>query len=101
MMLIVGWLDWNCSRIDDVCQRWGEIKNDAGPHRSGAGESSGTRDRTEEVDLSEYRDFADAYRQLGRFLDDVYDRKRIHSSLGYLNPTEFEQQWLKGQSDPT
>jgi putative transposase len=38
--------------------------------------------KEEEVDLSEYRDFADAYRQLGRFLDDVYDRKRIHSSLG-------------------
>jgi hypothetical protein len=51
-----------------------------------------------QLPLSEYRDFADAYRQLGRFLDDVYDRKRIHSSLDYLTPTEFEQQWLKGQS---
>jgi putative transposase len=57
--------------------------------------------KEEEVDLSEYRDFADAYRQLGRFLDDVYDRKRIHSSLGYLTPTEFERQWLKGQSVPS
>jgi transposase InsO family protein len=54
-----------------------------------------------QLPLSEYRDFADAYRQLGRFLDDVYDRKRIHSSLDYLTPTEFEQQWLKGQSVPT
>jgi putative transposase len=52
----------------------------------------------EEIDLSEYRDFADAYGQLGRFLDDVYNRKRIHSSLGYLTPAEFEQQWLRGQS---
>ena len=53
--------------------------------------------REEEIDLSEYRDFADAYSQLGRFLDDVYNRKRIHSSLGYLTPAEFEQQWLRGQ----
>jgi hypothetical protein len=46
---------------------------------------------------SEYRDFADAYGQLGRFLDDVYNRKRIHSSLGYLTPAKFEQQWLREQ----
>jgi putative transposase len=52
--------------------------------------------KEEEVDLSEYRDFGDAYGQLGRFLDKVYDRKRIHSSLGYLTPAEFEQQRLRG-----
>jgi len=46
-----------------------------------------------EVDLSEYLDYHDAYRQIGRFLDDVYMHKRIHSSLGYLTPAEFEAQW--------
>jgi putative transposase len=43
--------------------------------------------------LSEYRDFADARRQLGRFLDGVYNHKRIPAALGYLTPLEFEQQW--------
>ncbi len=43
--------------------------------------------------LAEYRDYADARRQLGRFLDAVYNRKRIHSALGSLTPAEFEQQW--------
>lgn len=47
--------------------------------------------RDEEIDLSEYRDFSDAYGQLGRFLDEVCNRKRIRSSLGYLIPVEFEQ----------
>jgi putative transposase len=50
--------------------------------------------KEEEVDLSEYRDYHDAYRHLGRFLDEVYMHKRIHSSLGYLTPAEFETQWL-------
>jgi transposase InsO family protein len=53
--------------------------------------------KEEELDLSEYEDFADAWRQLGRFLDDVYNRKRIHSALGYLTPSEFEQQWIATQ----
>ena len=49
--------------------------------------------KEEEVDLSEYLDYHDAYHQIGRFLDDVYVHKRIHSSLGYLTPAEFEAQW--------
>jgi transposase InsO family protein len=55
--------------------------------------------KEEEVDLSEYEDYTDAVRQLGRFLDEVYMHKRIHSSLGYLTPAEFEQQWLTQQAD--
>jgi transposase InsO family protein len=53
--------------------------------------------KEEEVDLTEYEDFDAALRGLGRFLDEVYNRKRIHSSLGYLTPAEFEQQWISMQ----
>lgn len=49
--------------------------------------------KEEEVDLSEYQDFADAVSQIGRFIVDVYNKKRIHSSLGYLTPLEFEAVW--------
>jgi transposase InsO family protein len=49
--------------------------------------------KEEEVDLSDYRDFADAKNQIGRFIEDVYNHKRIHSSLGYLTPAEFEAAW--------
>ncbi len=49
--------------------------------------------KEEEVYLSDYQDFADAQRNISRFLDDVYNVKRIHSALGYLTPREFEEQW--------
>jgi putative transposase len=54
--------------------------------------------KEEEVDLSEYEDYADATRQLGHFLDEIYMHKRIHSSLGYLTPAEFEHDWLSLQA---
>ena len=53
--------------------------------------------KEEEVALNDYRDLEDARDQSGRFIDDVYLTKRIHSSLGYLTPAEFEQQWHEQQ----
>ena len=46
--------------------------------------------KKEEVYLSQYQNFEEARTNLGAFLDDVYNVKRLHSSLGYLPPTEFE-----------
>ena len=53
--------------------------------------------KEEEVDLSEYNDFHEAYRSIGCFLEEVYTRKRIHSALGYLTPAEFEADWQANQ----
>jgi len=50
--------------------------------------------KEEEVDLSDYRNLTDARSQIGKFIEDVYNHKRIHSSLGYLTPAEFEAAWL-------
>ncbi len=57
--------------------------------------------KEEEVDLSDYQDFADAKAHMRRFLDDVYNVKRIHSALGYLTPQEFEDQWRTQQAQAT
>ena len=54
--------------------------------------------KEEEVDLSDCMGCTDAAHQLGRFLDEVCAHKRIHSSLGYLTPAEFEDQWQREQA---
>lgn len=69
------------------------------PEENGYAERLMRTIKEEEVDLSEYTDFHDAYGSLGRFLDEVYTRKRIHSALGYLTPVEFEAQWLAQQGE--
>ena len=67
------------------------------PRENGYAERLMRTIKEEEVELSDYQDYDDALRQLGRFLDAVYNVKRIHSALGYLTPAEFEQQWRSKQ----
>ncbi len=46
--------------------------------------------KQEEMYLKEYNSFADAEQNLTTFIEKVYNEKRLHSSLGYLPPAEFE-----------
>lgn len=45
----------------------------------------------EEVYRQEYRDLAEARASIGRFLEQVYNQKRLHSALNYRPPAEFER----------
>ena len=49
----------------------------------------------EEVYRSEYRDLAEARASIREFLEKVYNQKRLHSSLGYLPPAEFERNHIE------
>ena len=49
----------------------------------------------EEVYRNEYRDLAEARAQIGAFIEQVYNEKRLHSALGYLPPARFEAQLAK------
>ena len=45
----------------------------------------------EEVYRQEYRDLAEARASIQRFIEKVYNEKRLHSALGYRPPAEFER----------
>ena len=47
--------------------------------------------KCEEVYLTGYRDAEDARLRIGRFLEDYYNRRRLHSSLGYQTPEAYER----------
>jgi putative transposase len=46
----------------------------------------------EEIYALDYETLSDIKHRLPRFLDEVYNRRRIHSALNYLTPEEFELQ---------
>lgn len=52
--------------------------------------------KSECVYLSEYESYYDAVGKIFTFIKDVYNKKRLHSSVGYLPPDEFEQNIRKG-----
>ncbi|MBA7495118.1 hypothetical protein ES702_05697 [subsurface metagenome] len=53
--------------------------------------------KDEGVYLWEYQTMEDAQRRIYHFIEDVYNEKRLHSSLGYCPPNEFEERLLDKQ----
>ena len=62
----------------------------ANPYDNAQAESFMKTLKHEEVDGRAYRDLRHARREIGGFIDEVYNRQRLHSALAYRPPAEFE-----------
>ena len=65
-------------------------------HKSSPWENAGCESwmktlKCEEVYRQEYRDLVEARASIARFIEEVYNQKRLHSALGYRPPVEFER----------
>ena len=74
-----------------------EMSRTGNPYDNAKAESFMKTLKSEEVYLHQYRDQEEARASIQRFIEEVYNRKRLHSALGYLAPDVFEQ---RNPSDP-
>jgi putative transposase len=77
------------SRLEEVGARI-SMAAVGNPYENAKAESFFRNLKMEEVYIKDYRDFEEAEENIGQFIEEVYNQKRLHSSLGYLPPVEFE-----------
>jgi transposase InsO family protein len=101
-----GWIHHSDRGVQYACRDYVRRLKGAGAHISmtavGAPKENAQAERVirtlkeEEINLQEYGCFGEAEREIGHFIEDVYNRKRLHSALGYRPPSEYEEIFAAG-----
>lgn len=96
-----GWVHHSDQGVQYACRDYVQVLEAAGarismsgkgrPRDNAQAESFMRTLKHEEVYLQDYQTFTEAKQAIGRFIEAVYNEKRLHSSLGYRPPSEFEE----------
>ena len=81
----------------ELLQKYGiqiSMSRSGNPYDNAFAESFNKTIKVEEVYINEYETFEEALKNIKHFIDIVYNKKRLHSGIGYLTPEEFEREVL-------
>jgi len=76
-------------RLQEIGAR-ASMSRPANPYDNAKAESFMKTLKAEEVNGKAYRSIDEARRDVGAFIDEIYNSRRLHSSIGYKPPIEFE-----------
>ena len=101
-----GWIHHSDRGVQYACRDYVERLESAearismtatgSPRQNAQAESFFRTLKREAVYLADYGSFAEAEEGIGHFINAVYNKKRLHSALGYLPPNEFEERFAAG-----
>ena len=105
----LGWIHHSDRGVQYACRGYAEAVLAAGgqismsskacPYDNAKAESFFATLKKEEVHLEDYRSFAEAELAVGRYIDNIYNAERLHSSLGYESPDQYEAQLPNRQKE--
>jgi putative transposase len=104
-----GWIHHSDRGVQYACRGYVEavlatqgqisMSSKACPYDNAKAESFFATLKKEEVHMEDYRSFAEAELAIGRYIDQIYNAERLHSSLGYESPDQFEAKQPKQRKE--